>query len=46
MSTNVRCYYHVVYSSFVFLKCSALVRLAFNTVQLLNAVPNSQLPFS
>jgi len=32
---NVSCYYHVVYDNFVFEQESAQLRLAFNTVQLL-----------
>jgi len=35
VSTNVRCYYCVVYNHFVYQHDSAPVHLAFNTVQLL-----------
>ena len=35
ISTNVKCYYSVVYNNFVFQQDSAPVHLAFNTVQLL-----------
>jgi len=35
ISTNVECYYCVIYSSFVFQQDSAQVHFAFNTVQLL-----------
>ena len=36
ISTNVRWHYLVVYNSFVFQQDSALMHLAFNTVQLLH----------
>jgi len=35
VSTNVLCYYRLVYNNFVFERDSASVHLAFNTVQLL-----------
>jgi len=35
ISTNVRCYYHFIYNNSVLQQDSALVHLAFNTVQLL-----------
>jgi len=35
ISTNVRCYCRIVYNNVVFQQDSALVHLAFNTVQLL-----------
>jgi len=35
ISTNVECYYRVVYNNFVFQQDSAPVHLAFNIVQLL-----------
>jgi len=35
ISTNVKCYYRVVYNNFVFQQDSALVHLSFNTVQLM-----------
>jgi len=35
ISTNVRCYYRVVYNNFVFEQGCAPVHLAFHTVQLL-----------
>jgi len=34
ISTNVRCYYCVIYNNFVFHQGSAPVHLAFNTIQL------------
>jgi len=46
ISTNVRCYYYVVYNSFVFHQDCALVHLAFNTVQYTAVMQNSQISFS
>jgi len=35
ISTDVRCYYRIVYNNFIFQQVSALVDLAFNAVELL-----------